>query len=63
MHRVLVPDDVNLRRKCRQSVPFFATADNGVIIRPLDGSDKHPPIEALTYLRGCLARRYQPPNA
>ena len=55
----MIPAEEIRRKKSRQSIPFFVGPDKGVIISPLDGSDKHPPIEASAYLRQAISRRAQ----
>ena len=55
VHRVLVPREEIRRRSKRQSMAFFIAPDNDVIVSPLDGSSKYPPISALEYLETRLA--------
>ena len=45
VHRVVAGDETT-RKSIRQSLIFFANADNGVRIAPLDGSDKYSPFVA-----------------
>ena len=59
VHRVRVPEEEIRRKTPRQSIAFFVHADNGVMIRPLDGSDKHPPVEALEYLKSRINATYK----
>lgn len=50
----MVPEEELLRRTPRQSVAFFVHPDNEVMIAPIDGSDKHEPVDALTYVKSRL---------
>ncbi|XP_013412357.1 UPF0676 protein C1494.01 isoform X1 [Lingula anatina] len=45
-HRV-VPSN---KRKARRSVIYFIDPDRSTIVRPLDGSNKYPPISYVNYL-------------
>lgn len=47
------------RRSPRQSIAFFVHADNGVMVSPLNGSTKHPPVEALAYLKARISATYK----
>ncbi len=49
LHRVQIPEEVTRQRLSRRSIAFFADADEDVIIEPLDGSNKYPPISARDY--------------
>ena len=58
-HRVLVPEEEDcVRGQYRQSVAFFAQADNAVTIRCIDGSDKYPPIKAEDDLKERFLKSY-----
>lgn len=59
VHRVLVPEEEVRRRSTRQSIAFFVHADNGVMISPIDGSEKHIPVEALAYLKSRISATYK----
>ena len=59
VHRVRIPEEELKRRNRRQSVAFFVNADDGVIIKPLDGSGKHEPVEALAYLKSRIFATYR----
>lgn len=54
VHRVVVPEEEIRRRTPRQSIAFFVHPDNDVMIAPLDGSGKHEPVDALTYVKSRL---------
>lgn len=45
-HRVLVPKDKESREAPRQSLAYFAHADNDVILKPINDCNKYPPISA-----------------
>ncbi|KAI9563505.1 hypothetical protein GHT06_010968 [Daphnia sinensis] len=54
VHRVVVPEEEIRRRTPRQSIAFFVHPDNDVMIAPLDGSGKHQPVDALSYVKSRL---------
>lgn len=51
---MVVPEEEIRRRTPRQSIAFFVHPDNDVMIAPLDGSGKHEPVDALTYVKSRL---------
>ena len=57
-HRVLIPEEEDARSCSRQSVAFFAQADNDVTIRCVDGSDKYPAIRAEDDLKERFLKSY-----
>ena len=57
-HRVLIPREDCVHSQSRQSVAFFAQADNAVTIRCIDGSDKYPPIRAEDDLKERFLKSY-----
>lgn len=59
VHRVRVPEEEVRQKSPRQSIAFFVHADNGVMICPIDGSDTHPPVEALAYLKSRISATYK----
>lgn len=59
VHRVRVPAEEVRRRSARQSIAYFVQPDNGVMVSPLDGSEKHPPVESLAYLKKRLSETYK----
>ncbi len=49
MHRVEIPEEKVMHNRLRKSIAFFANADSDVIVKPIDGSNKYPPISAAEY--------------
>lgn len=59
VHRVIIPEEEIGRRTPRQSIAYFVHADNKVMVSPIDGSGKHPPVEALEYLKSRIYATYK----
>ena len=57
-HRVLVPEEEIRRRSTRQSLAFFVYPDNDVLVAPIDGSGKHPPITPLEHTKLRINQTY-----
>ena len=57
-HRVLIPEEELLQKRCRQSVVFFLHPDDDYVVRCLDGSDKYEPISSLDYLKYRFSMTY-----
>lgn len=49
-HRVLIPKDDKRKKKCRQSIVFFANSDDDYVIECLDGENKYEPIKTIDYI-------------
>jgi len=49
VHRVVVPDDEEMRQKVRRCVVFFPHPDADFVVSCLDGSDTYEPITDVEY--------------
>lgn len=47
-----------MRIPARQSMAFFVIPDDDVVVSPLDGSQKYPPIVAKEYMKNKLENTY-----
>lgn len=59
IHRVRVPEEELRRQLPRQSLAFFVHPDNDVMVSPLVGSKKQPPISALAHLNLRYSQTYK----
>jgi len=58
-HRVRVPEEEIRQRTQRRSMVFFVHPDNDVVVSPLDGSSKYPPVTALAHLEYRFSQTYK----
>ena len=50
VHRILIPEDEDRKKRERQSVVYFMQPDNECLIKCIDGSDKYKPITSVQYM-------------
>ena len=51
VHRILIPEDEERKKKERQSVVYFAQPDDECLIECIDGSNKYKPTTSVDYLK------------
>lgn len=56
VHRVRVPEEEIRRKLPRKSLAFFIQPDDDVVVAPLDGSSKYPPITSTELLQFHLSQ-------
>ena len=58
VHRILIPEKENQRKRIRQALIFFFVPDDNCVIKCLDGSDKYEPILSRSYAEDKFSNQY-----